>query len=117
MRRCAVCHGDVEDQHRFCPCCGAAQRIKLVQFFRGHRSIHPSGERMLRVSRYLGDDDPHVRFSVWNDRGIAEAAISLDEQESQRLAEFVSAGPGQGRLGALVAQLRADVEAAFTLRR
>jgi hypothetical protein len=108
MRRCAVCHGDLADEHRFCPWCGAAQRIKIVQFFRGR-------ERTLRVSRYIGADQ-HVRFSVWNDRGIAEAAVSLDEDEAQRLADFVRT-TGRGRLAALVAQLRADVEDAFAIRR
>jgi hypothetical protein len=116
MRRCAACHGDLADEHRFCPWCGAAQRLKLVQFFRGHASIHPAGERMLRVSRYLDPETPHVRFSVWNERGTAEAAVSLDEDEAQRLADFVRE-TGRGRLAALVAQLRADVEDAFTFRR
>jgi hypothetical protein len=72
---------------------------------------------MLRVSRYLGTDDPHVRFSVWNDQGMAEAAVSLSEEEAERLADFVGADVGRGRLAALVAQLRADVEDAFTFRR
>jgi hypothetical protein len=40
------------------------------------------------VSRYLGDD-PHVRFSVWDD-GVAQAAVSLEESEALRLAEFVA---------------------------
>jgi hypothetical protein len=72
---------------------------------------------MLRVSRYLGAEDPHVRFSVWSDRGVAEAAVSLEEGEADRLAAFLTAEGSQSRLGALVSHLRADVEAAFTLRR
>jgi hypothetical protein len=31
----------------------------------------------------------HVRFSVWNETGEAEAAVSLHEEEAQRLASFV----------------------------
>jgi hypothetical protein len=41
------------------------------------------------VSRYYGDD-PQVRFSVWDD-GVAQAAVSLDEDESVRLAAFLGA--------------------------
>jgi hypothetical protein len=76
---------------------------------------------MLRVSRYLGRsaDERHVRFSVWNEDGVAEAAVSLDEAEARRLATFVGATcePAAGRFTALVSQLRADIEAAFTPRR
>jgi hypothetical protein len=32
-----------------------------------------------------------VRFSVWNETGSAEAAVSLDEEEAQRLARFILA--------------------------
>jgi hypothetical protein len=41
------------------------------------------------VSRYL-TEDPHVRFSVWNARGVAEAAVSLEEREAERLAAFLA---------------------------
>ncbi len=47
----------------------------------------------MRVSRYL--DERHVRFSVWNDRGEAEAALSLDEPEAERLAAFLAPTPRQ----------------------
>jgi hypothetical protein len=43
------------------------------------------------VSRYLGDD-AHVRFSVWNEDGVAEAAVSLDPPEARRLARFLGGG-------------------------
>jgi hypothetical protein len=48
--------------------------------------------RVLRVSRYIGPaaDERHVRFSVWNEEGRAEAAVSLDEGEALRLARFVA---------------------------
>jgi len=63
-----------------------AQRRKIVEFFRGH----PIGSgRALRVSRYYGEE-PQVRFSVWDD-GVAQAAVSLDEDESRRLAAFIAA--------------------------
>ena len=39
------------------------------------------------MSRYYGDE-PHVRFSVWDD-GIAQAAVSLDDEETRRLASFL----------------------------
>ena len=85
MHACAACREDVEAQFRFCPWCGAAQRRKLVEFFWPHRN---SAGRALRVSRYFGEE-AHVRFSVWDD-GVARAAVSLDEDEALRLAEFVT---------------------------
>jgi hypothetical protein len=30
-----------------------------------------------------------VRFSVWNETGIAEAVVSLDDENAARLADFV----------------------------
>jgi hypothetical protein len=86
MRECAECGGELEAAYRFCPWCAAPQRRKLVVFFRAH----PRDEgRALRVSRYL-TEDPHVRFSVWSARGVAEAAVSLEEQEAERLAAFLA---------------------------
>jgi hypothetical protein len=82
---CTGCGEEVEARFRFCPWCGATQRRKLVEFFWPHPN---SPGRALRVSRYFGDE-PQVRFSVWDD-GIARAAVSLDEAEAQRLAEFVT---------------------------
>jgi hypothetical protein len=82
---CTGCGEEVEARFRFCPWCGAAQRRKLVEFFWPHPN---SAGRALRVSRYFGDE-PHVRFSVWDD-GVARAAVSLDEEEARRLAEFVT---------------------------
>ena len=65
----------------------APQRRKLVEFF----SAHPRDDgKALRVSRYL-TEDPHVRFSVWNAEGVAEGAVSLDEEEAERLAGFLAA--------------------------
>ena len=76
----------MEAAYRFCPWCASPQRRKLVEFFRAH----PRDEgRALRVSRYL-TDDPHVRFSVWSADGVAEAAVSLEEDEAARLAAFLS---------------------------
>ena len=84
MTACATCGRDSEARFRFCPWCGTAQRRKIVEFFRAHPN---SAGRALRVSRYYGDE-PHVRFSVWDD-GIAQAAVSLDDEESRRLASFL----------------------------
>ena len=74
----------MEREHRFCPWCGVARRRKLVEFFRAHPN---SPGRALRVTRYL-TDDPHVRFSVWED-GVARAAVSVDDEEAARLADFL----------------------------
>jgi hypothetical protein len=86
MRVCAECGGELEAAYRFCPWCAAPQRRKLVEFFRAHpRDLG----KALRVSRYL-TEDPHVRFSVWSADGVAEAAVSLDEDEADRLAAFLA---------------------------
>ena len=76
-------------EYRFCPWCAAPQRLKLVEFFRGHGDI--IADRALRVSRYYGDE-AHVRFSVWADRAehLRGAAVSLDEEEAARLAYFLA---------------------------
>jgi hypothetical protein len=84
MATCGACGMDVEARFRFCPWCGVAQRRKVVEFFWPHAG-HEG--RALRVSRYFGDD-PQVRFSVWDD-GVARAAVSLDESEAERLADFL----------------------------
>lgn len=92
MSTCACCARDVEASFRFCPWCGSVQRRKLVEFFRPHPR---DAGRALRVSRYYGEE-PQVRFSVWDD-GIAQGAVSLDEDESRRLAEFIAAGEPRSR--------------------
>jgi hypothetical protein len=86
VRVCAECGGEVAESFRFCPWCAAPQRRKLVEFFRAH----PRDEgKALRVSRYL-TEQPHVRFSVWNREGVAESAVSLEEDEADRLARFLA---------------------------
>src|SRR5205823_1961597 len=86
VRVCAECGGELATAFRFCPWGAAPQRSKLVEFFRGHPRDRG---RALRVSRYL-TEDPHVRFSVWSPEGVAEAAVSLEEDEAERLAFFLT---------------------------
>src|SRR5438477_4496047 len=86
MAACRRCGGTLEATYRFCPWCAASQRQKLVEFFRPHPR---DAGLALRVSRYLGDE-PQVRFSVWDD-GVAQAAVSLEDEEARRVAEFVAA--------------------------
>jgi predicted DNA-binding protein (UPF0251 family) len=50
----------------------------------------------LRVSRYLSGE-PQVRFSVWRPEGVAEAAVSIDEDEARRLAAFLGLSSVQPR--------------------
>jgi hypothetical protein len=96
MTSCKSCGSEVESAFRFCPWCGHPQRIKLTEFFFGHPVIEGAGRRALRVSRYLGEDpdERHVRFSVWSDSGLGktrvEAAVSLDEEEADRVARFLA---------------------------
>jgi hypothetical protein len=74
----------VQDDFRFCPHCGKAQRTKIVEYFRGHPDVGDGG---LRVSVYLTEPQ-HARLSVWHGEE-AEAAISLDPHESARLSRFL----------------------------
>jgi hypothetical protein len=91
MRECPECGGPVEATFHYCPWCSAPQRRKLVEFFRSHEELEGDHGKALRVSRYFGSTEPerHVRFSVWNESGRAEAAVSLGEEEAQRLARFI----------------------------
>ena len=102
MRTCSACRGEVQDEFRFCPHCGKAQRTKLVEHFRGHPDVGNGG---LRVSLYLGET-PHSRFSVWHG-DEAEAAISLDPEETRRLARFLLASPeaARSRIARVLARL------------
>jgi hypothetical protein len=92
MAECVGCGGRVEESFRFCPWCATPQRVKLVEFFRGHALNEQERGKALRVSRYLGPKR-HVRFSVWSEAGVAEAAVSLDEREAGRLRRFL--GPAE----------------------
>ena len=85
MRACRHCGGSTADRFRYCPWCAAPQRSKLVEFFSGTGA---EIGKALRVSRYT--DEGHVRFSVWDDSGTAEAAVSIDEEEARRLAGFLA---------------------------
>jgi hypothetical protein len=72
-------------------------RRKLVEFFPARPFPGEIG-KALRVSRYFPDtDEPgHVRFSVWNETGVAEAVVSLDDADAARLADFVrDSAPGR----------------------
>jgi hypothetical protein len=93
MRACAQCGGSVERTFRFCPWCASAQRLKIVDFFRADPRIEQDRDKALRVSRYLDPLRRHVRFSVWDESvepARARAAISLDEDEAERLARFLA---------------------------
>jgi hypothetical protein len=85
MHTCRSCNGTIDGDYRYCPWCAAPQRAKLVEFFVGRGD---DAGRALRVSRYI--DERHVRFSVWDESGTAESALSIDESEARRLAAFLS---------------------------
>jgi hypothetical protein len=113
VRECPDCGIAVEPTFHYCPWCAAPQRRKLVEFFRSHDAIEADQGKALRVSRYFGSTpaDRHVRFSVWNESGCAEAAVSLNEEEARRLTAFIAAHgaapPSRQRaLASLLAQLR-----------
>jgi len=95
MASCKQCGTEIERLFRFCPWCGQVQRLKLTEFFFGHAGIEEGSRRALRISRYFGDadDERHVRFSVWSEVAAGgakvEAAVSLDENEADRVARFL----------------------------
>ena len=48
-----------------------------------------------------------MRFSVWDESGRAEAAVSVDEREAERLARFLGPPrPRQRTIDALLETLR-----------
>lgn len=57
------------------------------------------------MSRYL--PERRVRFSVWDESGTVKAAVSLDDEEAERLGAFVAAPPR--RRAGLLHELRALV--------
>ena len=101
MHACRQCGGSIGETYRYCPSCALPQRVKLVEFFGGTGA--ESG-KALRVSRYVAEG--HVRFSVWDESGVAEAAVSIDEREAHRLAAFLGA---RERVASLLERLRAQV--------
>jgi hypothetical protein len=90
MTRCRRCEEEVDRAFRYCPWCSAPLRLKVTELFRGEDG------RGLRVSRYFADDDneSQVRVSVWSeasDGGMrADAAVSLGEEEADRLLRFLA---------------------------
>lgn len=88
MLECGRCGGSIEERYRFCPWCAAPLRLKLVDFFAG---TGDEAGKALRVSRYVLEG--HVRFSVWDEDGVAEAAVSIAEDDAARLAGFLSPEP------------------------
>jgi zinc-ribbon domain len=84
VRNCSRCSASLADDFRFCPHCGAAQRRKIVEYYRGHADLD---DGWLRVSAYL-TSPPHVRMSIWRHER-AEAAVSLDPDEAHRLGRFL----------------------------
>ena len=98
MHACKQCGGSIGAAYRYCPWCAMPQRVKLVEFFGGTGAERG---KALRVSRYT--DEGHVRFSVWDESGVAEAAVSIDEREAARLAAFLGL---RQRVGSLLDRLR-----------
>ena len=87
MQECPRCRSGVESTFRFCPSCAAPLRRKIVEFFPATRALMIDHGKALRVSRYV--EDRHVRFSVWNESGVAESAVSISDDEAWRLAAFL----------------------------
>ena len=110
MEQCAQCGGSVERSFRYCPWCARPQRSKLVEFFLAHPEIERDHGKALRVSRYLGDGMRHVRFSVWNEAGEAQGAVSLTNAEAERLRRFLAVPESETILQQLRRGARRTVE-------
>jgi hypothetical protein len=110
VRQCTECGGAVERTFRFCPWCAQPQRSKLVEFFLAHPGIERDHGKALRVSRYLATGARHVRFSVWNEAGEAEGAVSLTDAETERLRRFLGSTTHASLLGQLRLGARKTVE-------
>jgi hypothetical protein len=93
MTECRRCAQEVDRAFRYCPWCGAPLRIKVTELFGGIDG------KALRVSRYFGheEQEPVVRVSVWSEelgRHLrADAAVSLTEEEAERLVRFLDEAP------------------------
>jgi hypothetical protein len=106
VRECPRCEGWIEDAFRFCPWCAAPQRRKLVEYFVASPRIEGDAGKALRVSRYLVDG--HVRFSIWRNDAAVEA-VSLEEREAERLADFLTSPRGRDRLRRAAARAMSGV--------
>jgi hypothetical protein len=96
MRECRSCGVAFDERFRFCPWCGTAQRLKIVEYFAALRLTVADEVEGLRVSRYLARPG-HVRFSVWK-AGEVDAAVSISEGEARRLAAFLDSTDPRSRL-------------------
>lgn len=102
MRSCSSCDRSLEDEFRFCPYCGAVQRTKLVESFRGRGDL---GDGALQASVYV-EPPEHVRLSIWREER-AEAVVALDAREARRLGRFLLAVvPGGRRTEVLSSRLK-----------
>jgi hypothetical protein len=106
VRSCAQCSGELADDFRFCPHCGAAQRSKVVEYFRGHADID---DGWLRVSAYLASPR-HLRLSIWRSQQ-AESAISLTPDEADRLGRFLLAIGSRGDAPRIAQSVRRSAQA------
>jgi hypothetical protein len=111
VRTCACCGQRVEDDYRFCPRCGTAQRVKVVEYFQGTKELD---DGWLRASVYFTDPQ-QVRLSIWR-RESAEAAMSLPPSEAQRLADFLSAVAPRAKRGASWTPLQRSARAFGAMR-
>jgi hypothetical protein len=114
-RECGNCGSAFDERYRYCPWCGARQRLKIVEYFAGFPVRDDEAAKGLRVSRYLTAPG-HVRFSVWG-VGCVEAAVSIDEREARRLATFLRRTEPAGGFPRLSDGLRQSADALLeTLR-
>ena len=114
MRDCGSCGSAFDERFRYCPWCGAAQRLKIVEYFPAFPFDSDDELKGLRVSRYLGRPR-HIRFSVWS-AGEVRAAVSIDDASARRLGAFLHSTDPRTRPG-LADRIRQSADALLeTLR-
>jgi hypothetical protein len=115
LRECRSCRAAFDERFRYCPWCGAIQRLKIVEYFTAFPLTDADKTKGLRVSRYLSPPG-HVRFSVW-DVGEVEGAVSIDEAEARRLAAFLRGTEPAAPRSRLATRLKQSADALLeTLR-
>jgi hypothetical protein len=95
VRECRSCRAEFDERYRFCPWCGAVQRLKVVECFAAFPISSEDDAKGLRVSRYLTRPG-HVRFSIWR-AGEVSGAVSIGEGEARRLATFLASTDPRAR--------------------
>ena len=85
MHACKQCGGSIGQAFRLLPVVLPRRSARSSSSSSPARAPSPARRCGSRATPASG----HVRFSVWDESGVAEAAVSIDDEEAQRLAAFL----------------------------